>query len=955
MSEITPNQVKPWSQRGAGSRLLDVAGVLLLVLCFFSPARQVADVQLDSSNYSSYAYFTARDFQFGTEVMPMAGPYGFVPYGFVYSGHLFLKRLGLELLTKLVLGVLIVWFMRRAQGRPVLRWLWLLSLLVMAPFIDDLPYAMAILLAGLCLIERHAEEDRRSLAIACGLAAYLALLTLFKGTQTTLAIATLGLLGLQALFMRNFRRLPWMVGAYLATVVILLFAAGQNPLGLPRYLRGVLELSSGYKSAMGLEETTLTFLNGAGAVTGLELLLAILLLSRWRNPTACAGALLLAGFNFIEWKHGFVRADGHVFIFFNYACIAAPTILLFAGGPNAVKTPVWHRGLAGGLAVAALYLSLWGDGSRVVQRHYWSILMLPDRVRANLRQLTRPGREKATLDQLLTTQRSFYQLPRTQEIVKKSRIDFFGTQLGYLMLNGLNYRPRPMGGGPFNVVTPWLQDINTAFVKDPATRPDYYLVAPQTIDNRLLMQDDPGTLRALLKFYSPITSELGVVLLRARTDNSRDLPPPRPLGSQRVMLNQPITPPSVRPDEMLLVTFSLPLNLRGRIRASLYKPPEIYMDLAGEGILSPRDRRIIPNFFFNPVIVSPVLEDNTDLLTLYQGTAGKVLRQFTLHTPRSGLFATEALQVHFFAAPRPPAEPALAAQLVESLGLPITTVPPLLIESPNSPLREFGALPVQMLEPPGRIRFALTGEEREISFIYGIDPKAYIEGATDGAGVKVDLERPGRAPQQLFYQLLDPRKIAGDRGSHTAHVVLPLFPRGSTVSLRTDRGPSGDGAWDWAYFGGIRLHVRDYLPSQFPGIDRLPVNVDADNAGALRFQDEDLFMLNSPGSLIFSLRRSDKRIIFTAGLLASAYSDGGNSDGVEFTVDLRAPNGTRTRLFQKLINPRDVAADRGDRTYEVELPDTTASPGTQLILSALPGPAGNAAFDWSYVRRLRFE
>jgi len=68
---------------------------------------------------------------------------------------------------------------------------------------------------------------------------------------------------------------------------------------------------------------------------------------------------------------------------------------------------------------------------------------------------------------------------------------------------------------------------------------------------------------------------------------------------------------------------------------------------------------------------------------------------------------------------------------------------------------------------------------------------------------------------------------------------------------------------------------------------------------------------------------------------------------------LRKPDATVTRIVSKLVNPRDNPRDRGDRRIEVPLPAIT--PGTQLILTASPGPGGSDAWDWSYIESLRFD
>ena len=87
-----------------------VSGVILIALYYFTPAQEGMNTTLDYSNYASYAYFTAKGFQYGQQVVPMVGPLGFVMYGFIYGGNLFWDRLYLDLIIKLGLAALLVWF-----------------------------------------------------------------------------------------------------------------------------------------------------------------------------------------------------------------------------------------------------------------------------------------------------------------------------------------------------------------------------------------------------------------------------------------------------------------------------------------------------------------------------------------------------------------------------------------------------------------------------------------------------------------------------------------------------------------------------------------------------------------------------------------------------------------------------------------------------------------------------
>ncbi|MBP6507573.1 MAG: hypothetical protein KA257_08400 [Opitutaceae bacterium] len=919
--------------------LIASLATLLLAGLLFSPANTVMDIQLDASNYGSYAFFTARHFQYGSEVVPMAGPYGFVPYGFTYAGSLFGERLGLELLTKLVLGGLIVWFFHRARSQAIQAWLWLCSVVVLTPVITDLPYILAILLSGLFLTTYYSSPGRTSSLACSGVAGYLALLTLFKGTQTMLALAVLGLLLLQAIGTRHFRRLAWILSAYVAALLGLWLAAGQSPRHLPGYLHGILELSAGYNLAMGLDETMVTFTTG---LLVLVALLALVLLAYWpqRRKLACAtGGLLLGGVIFVLWKHGFVRADGHVLIFFQFAPILALTVRLQLASDVA---PVWSRRTALGLLGFILMLSLWADGKNLGARLAWNFTSLPARWAETATQLFAPMQAKARLTQALAVQRRDWQLPRLKQIVGPASVDFFGNELGYLLLNRFNYQPRPMGGGTFNVFTPWLHDLNAAHVGDALTRPDYFVVNFQTIDERFAAQDDSGTLLALLHGYTPIEINSGLILFKAAPAPPA-MPAPELIATLPFTWGEPVPVPSVPEDEMLLMSFEAPPNLAGRLRRALYKPPLIFMDLSGSGIGQPADRRVIPVMFQHPVVLNPVLESNVDLLDLIAGLPGKTARTLVLKTRSAEFFDRDGLRIHFYRMPRPPRVPRPPVTLSHPL---VSAVDPKIVESTvNSLAREEG-LVYQIFVPPSRLGYTLQGDETELRFTYGMTAVSY-ERPNDGVELFVDLQRPGQPPQLLFQQHHTPRQQPSQRGPQSVRLTLPPLPPGSILNLRTGRGPDQDGAWDLVYLTGIAFTHGPFTTAQFPGFALLPQSVTAGNCGRYPDNGREIFLLNAPGALTFALPESARSFQFKVGLLPGAYTGAGNSDGIEITAELRTAQGTLKRLFHHQLNPRSTPGDRGDQTFDVALPELASA--TQLILTLGPGPAGDASWDWSYI------
>ncbi len=921
-------------------------GALLIAVYLFVPAHQVTTVTLDDSNYTSFAYFTAKGFQYGPQVVPVVGPLGFVLYGFVYAGDLFWTRLALDLGLKFVFGALLLWFLLRSPQR-LLRWAWLATVLLITPLIHDSPFDFSILLAGLFLLASLRDGTNRW--PQWGACALLGVLALFKGTEFALAGATFTLLAGTAVLTGRIRQLAGFAGVFIAAFAFFWVLAGQNPVNIPSYVRGIFELSSGYNDAMALQETAGVFAVGVSVFILLELAIAIAIALRWRDRFSVAGLLLLAGFTFVFWKHGFVRADGHVLIFFWYAPIVALTAMLLSVGGSRPGSPSRPRRVGSVLlhllAGLALVGGVYATGFESLARLRWEISQLPRLLPARVHYLAHVVAEKEQLEVTLAAQRDRYRLGRFAATVGSAGIDFYGSEHGFLPLNGLNYQPRPMGGGSFNVYTPYLKTINEAYLRNPSSRPAFMALNLGTIDERLLTQDDARSLVALLQGYSPVDTEQGLLLLAARSPQPEG---PRLVAERSFRLDEIVPVPAVSENEILLATFQTHPNLLGRLRTAVYKAPQLHIDLAGDGF-PPVRRRLIASMVRLPFVFSPLLETNADFLDLYSSQVGKIVRSFRLASPHSKYW-NGPFTVQFHAIPRPaPLASDAHADLKARLAFPVADTPPLRMH-PQTPLRNFDGYLVQMLEPPGEIVFALQGDERVVTFDFGIDPAAYTSGTTNGVEFLVEVHQGSGVRQPLFSRLLQPKTVDADRGRHAARVVLPPLGPNSTLRLRTEPGPHGDGGWDWAYFSKVRLHRGPFLPEQFPGVTVLPLAVENPSPGVVLSPAGPVFMLNAPSSLEFPLTGAGRALEFSVGLLEGAYTNGGRSDGVAIIVELTGEDGSIRPLFRHLLNPRDNEGDRGSRDFSVPLPEHSA--GSRLLLRTDPGPNGDGGWDWTYLQRL---
>lgn len=769
-----------------------VLGGIALAVYFYSPVREVADTTLDGSNYSSYAYFAAHHFQYGTQVVPMAGPYGFVLYGWVYSGELFWTRAAGQLLLTGALAALSLWFLWRNRTSPV-AWLWLAAHVAFTPFHDDLGIEWTLLLAGLFLVQ---SPGGRGKPAALALAALVAWLSLIKGTQLALGLATLGVVVGAWAWQRRWRDAGLLAAGFAGAMLLLWVLAGQNPLHLPAYLHGTFELASGYNEAMSLEEPRALLLRGVAVSLVLAAGVAGALWARRRDVTAVAGLLLLAGHSFVQWKHGFIRADGHAYLYFNFAIVAALTLWLVAW-TDATRSR-WARGAAGVLVLAVI--TLCAAGNRRTEPMLPDFRTTPARVGARLAQNFRqladlPGTQRE-FARRLEVQRRLFAMPRTRQVVGTHSIDVFGMEHARAPFNDLNYRPRPMSGGPFNVYTAELMRLNRDFLRDPARRPDFYLVRLQTIDGRLLAQDDGLALVALLQLYEPVLLEQEHLLFRARP--GAVLPEPRLVSRLTVQIGETVTVPTVGPDEWLLARFDVKPSVLGRLQAAVYKAPRLHLARRGPGIVEPDRRRLIPIMAVSPFVLGPVLETNRELLESYAGRSVPWPREFRLSTADRTWFQ-RTVGVEFLAVPRPRPTPGVDFEAL----LQFNTSPIQIAYTRMADTGEPVTVAGQLMHTPCQLTWPLTGTEKTVAFGYGLVPDGYA--GTDGVEFTLTLRQPGEPPRRLFHRLLDPAREPRDRGQHEASLPLPALRPGATLEMETGPGPRENTAFDWAYVSDFRF------------------------------------------------------------------------------------------------------------------------------------------------------
>jgi hypothetical protein len=339
--------------RRAGRARLGFGAVLVVALTILTwPVTSVMpSAGLDNSWQAGLSLAVARGLVFGRQIVFTYGPLGLVTEPRAVTGGILLVGLLGAAAMQLALVAVVLRSLRRRFSWPIAALITLLGVSIIVSVSSGLPpldeIAFGLVAIALAQPPARARQAARTLALAGGVLAGLALLVKFNDGIGAATIVAVGLLGGVS------RRRHLAIGAlaFVLTTAIIWLALGE-PLGaLPDYVRTGISIVEGYVDAMGY--------NLLGATGQWELLVVILsavvlAAAAWsslidaplRRRVSLAGCVLLV--HYFVAREMFVRYDaGH----------AAALALLLA----VPLTIPWRRGqlvtgaaIATGLAVASL-------------------------------------------------------------------------------------------------------------------------------------------------------------------------------------------------------------------------------------------------------------------------------------------------------------------------------------------------------------------------------------------------------------------------------------------------------------------------------------------------------------------------------------------------------------------------------------------------------------------------
>jgi hypothetical protein len=612
---------------------------LVFVSAFFLSGTQQAPLELDPSWHAALEYATVHHLQFGKEIVFTFGPLGFLSTR-TSLGHLVGARVAFAFLWGALVALAATTLAKRLPGWVRYAFLAWLVVFTLSADLDQTAFFVLAYGALLLLVDKPKQRWQALLFVFAFI-----VLSLIKFSFLTSVIVSLSLICVCWLRQRKtLMAIALAVAAPVAFVACWL-ALGQAPSHIVPWFRQGLELESGYSAAMNLVPKT--------SVLCVVLASLVLFVGAWIASIvrvnggflAWACRITLAQYVFVAWKEGLTRSgDWHTFVFLWFLPLGV--VFLFLDELSGVPTASHRRALevifalSMVLCLAASSLQIPGFTWRLVGD--W-----PSRVTYNVESIAVSLRGHA--DALYADCRDpknahMLQLDRAKDLVGNQSVDVMNYLALAAVINGMNYRPRPVFQG-FVAYTPGLQNLNAAYFRSDE-RPHFVMLCQQATDGRFPTLEDSAALNYVLNNYVPVARDGPFLILQQRTAED---PAFQLVGEQLLHFGEKLdlTRWSGAP---LFMSVSIRPSMLGRAVAFFYQQEPLFMRVARGG--APERYRIIPSMAAQPFLVSPVLNGNYDARSLYASGRRLPTDNLVFERPRHGSFEfQDELTIRLYTAP----------------------------------------------------------------------------------------------------------------------------------------------------------------------------------------------------------------------------------------------------------------------------------------------------------------
>ncbi|HEX2025083.1 MAG TPA: hypothetical protein VHH92_01675 [Actinomycetota bacterium] len=577
---------------------------------------------LDPSWIFAINHLPHTEVRFGADVVFSYGPLGYLLTPVDIGTNLVQAAVSWLLIQAATVLAMVHHYRRTERLDAVL--LFAVAVLVALSFALPYEYRPLLVLGLLLSVD---PDDRAAWRIAWPAAALLAAVLVY--TKMTAAVAASAMLLGAGIVRLVQRRIAWTgtaigLGSFLAAVLALGIGLTGGPGELARWVRGSLEVASGFAEAMSVPQPAGLLWPGIAATV---IAAATLVLVVRRSPATMAVAVAVGLMALLAFRHGYVRHHGR--LVYAVLLVALAVVGLTVRGRREVGM------LAGGcVAVTVLAVAAYLTPGCLCT---WRAQALgPEGVGNLIRLVTLPATEERVqrrTERLLRRDR----LP--SDVVVEVRASGRGTdvvpeEISFIPANDLAWVPNPTIQS-YATYTPYLDRWAAGhFAADGA--PATILIEFVDIDGRHAMFAAPRMWRAILSHYEPVaqaTGRFGEVTLLARTN-------PRPfdlrsVGGVTARVGEWVSVPSA--DGIIFADIHLEPTVLGRLARLAWRVDPVLLDVRFEtGAVA--TFRLVPRTAEGGLLISPLPTSGAQLRGLWRGQAPPAVRAIRVHGPGAGSF-----------------------------------------------------------------------------------------------------------------------------------------------------------------------------------------------------------------------------------------------------------------------------------------------------------------------------
>jgi hypothetical protein len=533
-------------------------------------------------------------------------------------------------------------------------------------------------------------------------------------------------------------------------------------------------------------------------LTVLGLVLAYLTINLATHPDRLRSLTLTLGataYLYLNWKHGFIRADGHQVGFY----FAALTVIV--SSPLLLDDSLRFRLLKNILIGAAGLVALFGMEQVLPGLVRGILSATQDKVNLHVSFALGATHTRGLYESRFDTEKHSLNMVRTRAAAGQATVDVLGFEQGAALVNNFNYQPRPVFQG-YSAYTPYLSRMNYDYYASERA-PEYVLFKLQTIDGRLATMDDPHVLRLLVQRYTYQFTELGFTVWKRKPGSFNAAAfEPKPLRSVTVKLGEKTALADLR-DQNVWVEIDYRFSLLGKLRRFLFRPPLVQLRLTDEAGVESVHRLPQPigqaGFMLNPVI-----NDLLDFMRASGGTPKRRVVAIAVEAARQDRDCLrEDIRISYYSMPPSQAginffkdaDHALFNMFIDA---------PTSYQALNPPNEDqIDRHRVMIMHAPSEMIFDVPSGSGEINGAFGFVPGAYSNGGkTNGAQFEITWS-DGGDQVLLLERFLDPVNKINDRGLQPFSVRFPKST--GRVFLRIKPGPHGEFAYDWTGWTAIEF------------------------------------------------------------------------------------------------------------------------------------------------------